>query len=193
MFASTHNFRYYQRVSSSVMQYIYIYIYGRPLLSLLYEPNAFILDFNKYKLIFPFGLTDAFVLTASVRRNTTFEQTMIAAALIVHCLLLQNVQSRTNRYAYTKGKFGSIDDARQRGICMKHGLNFKLQGKHKINLFNFQFPKTSMLMLRNATRIQNYGIKLKGKWNMNQSTTMKAAINFMKSMRMATITLTLVH
>lgn len=85
------------------------------------EPNAFILDFNKYKLIFPFGLTDAFVLTAAVRRNPSFEQTMIAAALIVHCLLLQSVQSRSNRYAYTKGKSEGIDDARQKGIYMEHG------------------------------------------------------------------------
>lgn len=120
MFASTHNFRYYQRVSSSVLQYIYIY--DRPFLSLLYEPNAFIVDFNKYKLIFPFGLTDAFVLTAPVRRHTHHStQTMIAAALIVHCLLLQSVQSRSNRYAYTKDKSDGIDDARQRGIYMKHG------------------------------------------------------------------------
>lgn len=45
---------------------------------------------------------------------------MIAAALIVHCLLLQSVQSRSNRYTYTPSTIesegeGTTDDDRQRG------------------------------------------------------------------------------
>lgn len=89
------------------------------------------------------------MFTAFAHRNDSSEQTMIAAALIVHCLLLQSVQSRSNRYTYTPTTAesegdGTVDDDRQRGTRTHthtrcHGFIWNFEANTKSIYFIFHF------------------------------------------------------